>query len=74
MARYKEEPIINPVPVVAPAEPTFSFNEYCANFSGHARNLDNAIKNWFMKSNSISDKKTITEWQHVINNFLNEKE
>lgn len=60
-------------PEIIPVEDKISLNEYLSKYNPK-RVLDNVIRNWYSKKNNLNPKKTITEWNKLIEEFHNETE
>ena len=55
-------------------EPQINLNQYLANFFQYNRNLDKVVVKWFMKKDIRNPKKTRSEWDIIVESFINETE
>ena len=52
-------------------EPKLSINEFLSNHS-RQRNLDGVFKGWFYRKDNSNPKKTVEEWQKILDQFYKE--
>jgi hypothetical protein len=61
------------VPELKIVEIKISLNEYLSKYN-NKRVLDNVIRHWCSKKDNLNPKKTIEEWNKLIEEFHNETE